>query len=122
MLGILCTRCRGRIGKKIVPDALHYLEIRLDGRGIITLDRVPVGHVLSRGDTSAFCAYLISFTDSSGPSGKASSRDITAKYYQYQMEKDWVVLDRGDSVRAVFYQPNIKISKHRKKKMTVEFP
>ncbi|HET6995789.1 MAG TPA: hypothetical protein VFI06_12445 [Chitinophagaceae bacterium] len=92
-----------------VPEPKHYLEIRERGIGMITLDKVPNKMVMQQGtnNNGPFFSYKVAFLDSSLQTDRKKQIDI-GKYFQYDMYKDWVMLVKGDSVRPVFFQPEIK--------------
>ena len=102
--------CQDKIQKAVpAPEAKHYLEIRERGVGMITLDKVPNKMVMQdNGDNNgSFFSYKVGFLDSTLITDKKKLMDI-GKYFQYDMYKDWVVLVNGDSIRPVFFQPEIK--------------
>lgn len=108
---VALSACRSEsVHKAAGPD--HYLQIQEKGIGCIYLDKVPPETVLSEAKSlngkTHFCAYKVGFEDSVLVTDKQQLLD-KGKYYQYDMEKDWVMLHGGDSLRPVFFQP---VTKH----------
>ena len=93
---------------RIKSIVLHDIEIHERGIGRITLDRVDASKFVSK-NAGAFRALSVLFEDSV----RASQKDIVknSNYYNYLMEHDWVLLNGGDSIHTVFFQPTEKEGK-----------
>lgn len=105
-LVVLCACHQVTTRQKAVEE--HYLEIRERGKGRIYLDKVANRQVMvaKQEDTgkSHFVSYRVSFEDSVLITDIKKQQE-RGRYYQYEMEKDWIMLVNGDSIRAVFAQP-----------------
>lgn len=98
-------------GKPLAKGPDHYLQIQERGVGCIYVDKTEPGSVLAdvkqlNGQTR-FCAFKVGFEDSVLLADRQKQLN-QGKYYQYDMEKDWVLLAQGDSIRPVFYQPAVQ--------------
>lgn len=88
----------------------HEVEIRKQGLGMIYLDNVSCDFVLQTMDSTNgnnFMCIKVGFVDSSITSNEKEHRE-KGKYFQYDMYKDWRVIQNGDSIAPVFFQPLFK--------------
>lgn len=102
-------------GKKTKPAERkkHWIEIGLQGEGMMYLDGVPNGMVMqeTKADSSThFCSFLVGFQDSSMTIDE-KKEEKKEQYYQYEMYKNWKAIVNGDSISPVFYQPKIRLQK-----------
>lgn len=84
----------------------HQAMINRPGESIY-LDRVSNASVMKEtigsGAGTRFCSFLVSWQDSAVSTDKDRQR-TREKYFQYDMQKDWVALVKGDSLYPVFFQ------------------
>lgn len=104
--------CNNASGTK--KTVTHWAAINYKKGKLIYADAVQSGSVMQRtksdeiNNDSFFC-YKISLIDSTLHEQK---EDLERnKYFDYEMQKNWVVLLNGDSVHAVFFQLMIKKNK-----------
>lgn len=75
---------------------------------MISLDRVPNNMIMKTvgkdSGTQNFVSIRVSFQENNLLMDKKKSAE-QGRYFQYGMEKDWVSIVHGDSLRPVFYQP-----------------
>jgi hypothetical protein len=113
LVAVIFSACKSS-GEKITAEnhASHYVEIRQRGVGMIGLDKVPNETVMELPKDTGnvnFFSYSVSFQDSTLVTDAQKKLEM-GKYYQYDMQNDWVAMVNGDSVRPVFYQPKVKKS------------
>jgi hypothetical protein len=95
--------------KKPAPVIIkHLAQTGWRGSAGIYVDRVPNKAVLKDegADTAATSFYClrIGLYDSTA-TVDAKQKAAKEKYYQLDMYRDWVLLNNGDSIAPVFYQP-----------------
>jgi hypothetical protein len=91
-----------------MPEApVHHQAMISRGGESIYLDRVSNASVMKEiVDSNAktiFCSFLVGWQDSTVNTDKDQQRN-REKYFQYDMQKDWVALVKGDSLYPVFFQ------------------
>ncbi|WEK34071.1 MAG: hypothetical protein P0Y53_16410 [Candidatus Pseudobacter hemicellulosilyticus] len=105
--------CRQPPGATEEAAAAHFAEVRLLSKGRVCIDKVSAEklmQVTGEGKSNShFYAYSVRFEDSIQLAEKETLQKWD-KYFQFDMEKDWVVLSQGDSIRPVFFQPGVKMS------------
>jgi hypothetical protein len=78
------------------------------GSAGVYADRIPNKAILKEdgGDTgtTVFYCLRIGLYDSTDVTDK-KLEEAREKYYQLDMYRDWVLIDKGDSIVPVFYQP-----------------
>lgn len=104
--------------KQNEPQEMHLIQVHKQGEGMIYLDKISSRSVMrdvdSIGSNTSFRCFRVGFIDSLAVAKAADKRSLDAgKYYQYDMQKDWVALINGDSSRPVFYQPRQRMENHR---------
>lgn len=81
--------------------------VGVDRRGAsLYIDRVDNRAVLKMTQNSGkteFCSFLVGFRDSSIVSGNKEAL-AAEKYFQYDMQNNWIALVNGDSLHPVFFQ------------------
>ena len=66
-------------------------------------NRVVLKEEAAAGSTTVFCSFLVGWQDSTLQTDKKKSL-AREKYFQYDMQKDWTALVKGDSLHPVFFQ------------------
>ena len=103
------------------PAVQHLALISRPGEALY-IDRVSNSTVMKeRNDGSAktsFCSFLVGWQDSTINAASEDSRD-REKYFQYDMQKDWVALVKGDSVYPVFFQERPTLGQQCKESVLV---
>jgi len=100
------SSCRDR--EKPAPAVKHLAEAGWRGSAGIYADRVPNKAILKEegsdtGKTIFYC-LRIGLYDSTNTTD-ARQTAAKEKYFQLEMDKDWVLLCGSDSIAPVFYQP-----------------
>jgi hypothetical protein len=95
----------------------HLASVNNRGIGMIYVDKISSGAVIktsdSTGDTEFYC-YLVGFVDSIITMKPKDNKDLaTGKYYQYDMQHDWMALANGDSIKPVFFQLKQKFEQNK---------
>ena len=113
--GIVCIGCNDKGQNE--PQEMHQAQIQKEGAGMIYVDKISCSSVLrsedSAGNTSFRC-FRVGFIDSLVVAKATDKKNLDAgKYYQYDMQTDWVALINGDSSRPVFYHPRHRMENHR---------
>jgi len=90
-----------------VPVKKHLFEASTKKKGRISVDSVSNHTMLENEttdgeDSTDFYSFRISIEDSTV---NGHSDVELNKYFQYQMQKDWVLLLKGDTIPAVFFHP-----------------
>ena len=98
--------CNSR--KPAPKEPVHMAQTGWIGSAGAYADRIPNKAILKEdgGDSGSTVFYClrIGLYDSTGSSdGKLEA--AREKYYQLDMYRDWVLLDKGDTIVPVFYQP-----------------
>ncbi|MBL7740732.1 MAG: hypothetical protein JNK14_16050 [Chitinophagaceae bacterium] len=94
----------------------HEVEIHSKEAGMMYVDRISCNAVMWQADSNGkvFQCYVTGFIDSLSVANATGKKDIeTGKYYQYDVQNDWVMLKNGDSVSPVFFQPRQRLERHR---------
>jgi hypothetical protein len=95
----------------------HEAQVQREGIGMIYTDNIPCSSVIrtENGDgSSSFHCFRVGIIDSLAVAKPADKKSLEAgKYYQYDLQNDWVALINGDSTRPVFYQPRQRMENHR---------
>lgn len=118
MLGIVngCTDGKGKTVKS-EPVEKHEAQVQSTGAGMIYADKIACDAVMRNTDsnrTGVFHCYLVGFIDSLGIAKAQDKKTLeTGKYYQFDVQNDWVAMIQGDSVMPVFYQPKQRLESHR---------
>lgn len=85
----------------------HHLAMVVQRGEVLYVDRVDSRMVMTvhpgSGDPKDFHSFLIGWRDSLPGTDKKKIGQMT-KYFQYDMQRDWVALVKGDSVYPVFFQ------------------
>jgi len=94
--------------RTVVMEVKHMAETGWAGSAGVYADRIPNKVVLredggDRGATVFYC-LRVGLYDSADVADK-NIEAAREKYYQLDMYKDWVLLNGGDSIAPVFYQP-----------------
>jgi hypothetical protein len=116
IIGIIGTGCNSK--GQSVPQEMHQAQIQKEGAGMIYVDKISCSSVMrnedSVGSNTSFRCFRVGFIDSLTIAKATDKKSLDAgKYYQYDMQKDWVALVNGDSLRPVFYQPRQRMENHR---------
>ena len=94
--------------KQVAAEPKHMGQTGWRGSAGIYADRIPNKVVLKDdgGDsgTTVFYCLRIGLYDST-ESSDAKLEAAREKYYNLDMYKDWVLLNKGDTITPVFYQP-----------------
>ena len=94
--------------KPVVAEPKHMAQTGWRGSAGAYADRIPNKAILKEdgGDSAATVFYClrIGLYDSTG-STDTKLESAREKYYQLDMYRDWVLLDKGDTIAPVFYQP-----------------
>jgi len=103
---------------KAGPAETHQAQVQNPEAGMIYADKIACSKVMQGADSSrgnaVFHCYLVGFIDSLTIAKAGDKKDIEAgKYYQYDVQRDWIALVQGDSVIPVFYEPRQRIEHHR---------
>jgi hypothetical protein len=102
---------------KIESVEKHEAQIQSPGAGMIYADKIACDAVMRNTDsnrTGAFHCYLVGFIDSLGIAKAQDKKTLeTGKYYQFDVQNDWMAMIQGDSVMPVFYQPKQRLESHR---------
>lgn len=90
-----------------IPERRHLAAIshagtalyidQLDNRSIMKENPAP------QDSKTIFCSFLVGWMDST-ISTDQKAKLAREKYFQYDMQKDWVALVKGDSLYPVFFQ------------------
>ena len=112
---IWLSACTSAQSSMLVEE--HEAQIQREGAGMIYIDKIPCSTIIQSEDsdgTTSFHCYRVGFIDSLAFGKAADKKSLDAgKYYQYDMQRDWVALINGDSSRPVFYQPRQRLENHR---------
>lgn len=104
--------------KSNIVTEVHQAQVHKEGQGMIYVDEISCSSVMrsidSNDGSSSFYCFRVGFIDSLAVAKAIDKKSLDAgKYYQYDMQKDWVALVNGDSSLPVFYQPRQRIENHR---------
>ncbi len=101
---IVLPACRN---PSVVVSPKVHLAIVSEAGATLYLDRLESRSVMkedvSSGSKTIFCSFLVGWQDSAFIMDKKKGM-AREKYFQYDMQKDWVALVKGDSVYPVFFQ------------------
>lgn len=94
---------------QLTEPSRHWAQVDQMGVGRIYLDKVPNLSVMKASDNgnTIFSSYLIGFEDSLIITDRKKML-AKGKYYQYDMQKDWIAIVGKDSIKPVFFQPKVK--------------
>jgi len=96
--------------KASVPEEQHDAVLKKPDGSAIYIDAVPNSAVMQNnaGDTGTtrFHSFRIGFSDSVITDRKQEM--LKQRYYDFEMEHDWTALVNGDSVRPVFFHPQVQ--------------
>lgn len=110
----IATGCSTHAGPATIEEA-HEAYVMHRGSGMIYLDRVDCKRVMQEGEASGvFHCYKLGFVDSlvtAKPKDKSDEK--AGKYFQYDMQRDWVAISGGDTLRPVFFEPVLRHELHR---------
>lgn len=94
----------------VKKNVKHLVLLPYSTVGQLYIDSVPNKLVLKEqlNDTGIykFCCFRIGFTDSTVYEKK--EQVLLNKYFDYEMQKDWVAVVNGDSIIPVLLQPIVK--------------
>jgi len=104
--------------KSNIVTEQHQVQIQKEGTGVIYIDKISCSSVIRSEDTAgsktSFRCFRVGFIDSLAIAKATDKKSLDAgKYYQYDMQNDWVALVNGDSTRPVFYHPRQRMENHR---------
>jgi len=106
LLAVAVLSCTSR--RTVVTEVKHMAQSGWAGSAGVYADRIPNKSILREdgGDsgTTVFYCLRIGLYDSTDVTDKKLV-EAREKYYQLDMYRDWVLLDHGDSIVPVFYQP-----------------
>jgi hypothetical protein len=119
MINILLTGCHSRPAPFQEPR--HLAIVQKQGSSLV-VDRID-NTIVMREDSSSsgrknFSSFLIGWRDTASKNdlAEAGKRE---KYFQYDMQKDWCGLIKGDSIRPVFFQEKPGLDKDLKQAVLV---
>lgn len=111
--GCMCAAwisCKSDQSAKTVAQRGHWIEIKRPSVGLMYMDSVPLQMVMkitaADQTQSNFRAYLVGFKDSVLTMNK-TDRINNNKYYQYDMQHDWVAIAGDNTFNPVFYHPRV---------------
>ena len=110
MLAMAWISCKEVALKNSAPEQQHDARLQKPDGTAIYIDAVPNSTVMkdSGNDTasSRFYSFRIGFADSMIIDKKQEMEK--QRYYDFEMQKDWMVLINGDSIRPVFFHPQVQ--------------
>lgn len=103
----------GRVVKAEPAQPKHWAEVTQKGTGRFYMDQVPVEKVMKVTGTGStrFICYQVGFEDEIMITDKAKLQE-RGKYFQYDMQKDWLLKLKEDSLKPVFFQPSVKMDRN----------
>ncbi len=103
----IAAACNGR-HKDAAVKVKHLATVPYSAGGELYVDGVANKKVLKERDSGnyTFSSFRIGFTDSL-PHDKKEEIALN-KYFDYEMQRDWVALVNGDTLRPVFVQPMVR--------------
>jgi hypothetical protein len=103
---IACDHKKSGINKNVK----HLILLPYSSSGNLYVDSVPNKSVLKEqvndNGIYKFCSFKVGFTDSTIYEKKEQL--LLNKYFDYEMQKDWVAVVNGDSITPVLLQPMVK--------------
>lgn len=110
--GCICvawSSCKSDHNAKKIAQRSHWIEVKRPSVGLLYMDSIPLNTVMKVTDVETqnnFRAYLVGFKDSVLTMNK-TDRINNNKYYQYDMQHDWVAIAGDNTFNPVFYHPRV---------------
>jgi hypothetical protein len=99
-----------------IPREQHQAAVHSVGAGMIYVDKIDCQRVMRAKDGEAvvFHCFQIGFIDSLVIARARDKADEDAgKYFQYDMQYDWMAIVDGDTLRPVYFETKLRRENHR---------
>ncbi|MBV4358905.1 hypothetical protein [Pinibacter aurantiacus] len=98
----------------VVPQKKHWVEITGKNK-MIYVDSFPTNQLLQNDSSNVnavtkFCCYKVEFIDNNAQAVSNGKKEEDSKYFLYDMYKDWKIVNNGDSIAPIHFQPLTKMS------------
>jgi len=118
---IILAGCNNKTEVKVSEQ--HWAQVNNNRGGMIYIDTISCHNVMRNDPNSSLSNYtclLVGFIDSAALLPATDGRDIEqGKYFQFDMQKDWVGISGTDSMQPVFFHPKVTLERHRKEGILV---
>jgi hypothetical protein len=104
----ICLSCKDKAGTLAnIPLEHHDAQMSKPDGSLISIDAVPNSSVMRNADTDTgstrFYTFRVGIADSLIADKKQEM--VKQRYYDFEMEQDWIAVVNGDSMHPVFFHP-----------------